>query len=479
MTTEPDPLARLQTAEENAKAAGIAFLRLCLGVLWLFEVTVGKNWILGGFGSDVHPGWLGAERGSALRDNVTEAIADGTWSGFALLYDILLGPSAPLFAGITVVLQVAFAVAFLFGVLVRPMALLALGMDLAILLLGNATIPPFFVAMHLFVLATGAGRYHGVDGWLLRRLGPPEHGWRHALWWLIELPFLRARWRSPALATTALLALYFFLAIPGRETTRIQLVSLVLAAILGIVAFALYASNLIPDRLGIIVSALRIFVGFQLLLAIWAPVTLAIDGLPGWASGAELRAVLEDIAAHHWPVVGQLVEVVLLPAPGVWAFAFGALQLVVGVLLLLGLRTRGAALVAAGYLTVLLLLGFTRTPPFLLVLLVPILALDGGRYLSVDRVHHGFFLTERYGLPIPKRLVVPLLVLGTANAVAAAITAFVAGIEPGAYLGSLPSMVTAMVAILSGALAGVGWLQQRHTPAPATEAARDFLRSGL
>jgi uncharacterized membrane protein YphA (DoxX/SURF4 family) len=479
VTSELDPLQHLQRTEENSKAAGIAFLRIFLGVMWLFEVTVGTNWILGGFGSDANPGWLGAERGSVLREGVAEAIADGTWSWFALLYEILLSPSAELFAWVTVVLQVTLAVGFLVGAFVRPLALLALVMDLSILMLGNSTIPPFFVAMHLFVLATGAGRYHGVDGWLLSRSADDEHGWRRSLAWLLELPFLHARWRAGALATTALLALYFFLAIPGRETTRIQLVSLMLAAILGIVAFALFASNLIPDRLGVIAAALRIFVGFKLLQTIWAPIPVGIDGLPGWASGSELRAVFDDIAANHWPWVGQLVDAAMVPAAVWWASLFGAVQLVVGVMLLLGLRVRLAAMIAAGYLGILLLLGFTRTTPFLLAMLVPVIALDAGRYLSVDRVVHGFFFHERYGLPVPKRWVVPLLVVASVNAAAAAITAFVHGIEPGAYLGSMPSMVTAMVAIFSGALAGVGWLQQRADMTSIPAEGREFLRSTL
>jgi hypothetical protein len=474
-----DPLVRLQSEEDRAKAAGIAFARIFLGVMWLFEITVGTRWILGGFGADVHPGWLGAERGDVLREGLTEAVADGTWAWFALLHEILLSPGVELFAWVTVIAQVGVALAFLFGILVRPAAIVALLLDLALFMLGNAAIPPFFTALHLFVLATGAGRFYGVDGVLLARLDGAEQGWRRGLAWLLELPFLNARWRGPALAVTALLALYFFLAIPGRETTRIQLVSLALAAILGIVAFALYASNLIPDRLGVIVSALRVFVGFQLLHAVWAPTAVGIDTLPGWSRGAELAPVLTDIAEHHWPLVGRAVEVAMVPYAAWWAVLFGLVQLTVGVMLLLGLRSRLASLVAAGYLAVLLLLGFTRMAPFVLGLLVPVIALDGGRYLSVDRVVHGFFYPTRFGLPIPKRWVLPLLVLATVNAVAAAVTAAVHGIEPGAYLASMPSMVTAMVAILSGLLAGVGWLQQRPGASVTPALGEAFLRSDV
>jgi uncharacterized membrane protein YphA (DoxX/SURF4 family) len=478
VTTDIDPdSGMLRTSDEVAKAAAIAFTRIFLGVMWLFELTVGKNWILGGLGSDVHAGWLGAERGAVLRDGATEAIADGTWSWFVLLYEILLSPSAEFFAWLTLIAQLGFAVAFIVGVLVRPAALLALLMDLSILMLGNSSIPPFFTAMHLFVLATGAGRYYGLDGWLLSRLELATTPGRKALAWLLELPFLNARLRAAALAATALLALYFFLAIPGRETTRIQLVSLALSAILGIVAFALYASNLIPDRLGVIVASLRIFVGFKLIHGVWVTTAPGIDVLPGWTGGRGLGSILLVISEHHWPVAGRVVDAVFLPAVGWWAFAFGAVQLAVGVMLLVGFRTRLASLAGASYLTVLLLLGFTRYAPFVLGLLVPVMALDGGRYLSVDRVQQGFTYQERFGLPIPRRWVVPLLVLATVNAVAAAVTAFVYGIEPGAYVESMPSMVTAMVAIFSGALAGVGWLQQRPEASITPIQGREFLSS--
>jgi uncharacterized membrane protein YphA (DoxX/SURF4 family) len=478
VTADLDPQSGLlRSADEISKAAAIAFTRIFLGVMWLFEVTVGHNWILGGFGSDVHGGWLGAERGSALREGATEAIADGTWSWFALLHEILLAPSAELFAWLTLIAQLGFVVAFIVGFMVRPAALLALLMDLSIFMMGNSSIPPFFTAMHLFVLATGAGRYYGLDGYLLTRLQFAYTPGRKAFAWVLELPFLNARLRSAALAGTGLLALYFFLAIPGRETTRIQLVSLALAAILAIVAFALYASNLIPDRLGVIVSALRIFVGFQLIHEVWVRAAPSIDGLPGWSRGRGLEEVFLVISEHHWSVVGTIVDAAFLPIVGVWAVVFGVVQLTVGVLLLVGFRTRLASLVAAGYLTFLVLLGFTRYAPFVLGLLVPVIALDGGRYLSIDRVERGFLYQERFGLPIPKRWVLPLLVLATLNAIAAATTAFLYGIEPGAYVGSMPAMVTAMVAIFSGSLAGLGWLQQRPRASVTPEQGREFLSS--
>jgi hypothetical protein len=479
MTSEIDQeTGLLRTPDEVAKAAAIAFTRIFLGVMWLFEVTLGHNWMLGGFGSDAHAGWLGSERGAVVLEGGAEAIADGTWSWFAVLYGAFIEPNAGFFAVVTIVVQLALVAAFVFGALVRPAALLALVMDLSIFMLGNSQIPPFFTAMHLFVLATGAGRFYGLDGYLLTRLYPPLKARDRAIRWLLELPVFDARMRGPALAATSLLALYFFLAIPGRETTRIQLVSLSLAAILGVVAFALYASNLIPDRLGVIVAALRIFVGFQFLHSLWVSTGPGVDALPGGLGRDGLEELFTTISAEHWSVVGAIVDAVFLPVIGLWAFLFAVAQFAIGVMLLLGFRTRIASIAGAIYLGALVLLGMTRYAPFALGLLVPVMALDGGAYLSVDRVTQGFWYRERFGLPIPQRLVVPLLVLATTNAVAAGVTAFLYGIEPGAYVGSMPSMTTAMVAIFSGLLAGVGWLQQRPRASVTPTEGLELLTAG-
>ena len=54
-----------------------------------------------------------------------------------------------------------------------------------------------------------------------------------------------------------------------------------------------------------------------------------------------------------------------------------------------------------------------------------------------------------------------LIVLAAINALAAGFTAFQAGITPDGYVTSMPAVVTAFVAILSGLLAFAGWLQ-RH-----------------
>jgi uncharacterized membrane protein YphA (DoxX/SURF4 family) len=465
----------LRTPQEVTRAAAIAFTRIFLGIMWLFEVTVGHNWKIGGFGSDVHPGWIGAQRGDVVREDVAKAIADGTWAWFASIYETVVVPNAVAFSYLTIGLQLLFAAAFIVGFLVRPTAVIALAMDLSIFMLGNSRIPPFFTALHLFVLATGAGRYYGADGFFGTKLEGTRSSAGKALAWLIELPFVTNRWRGFAFGGAALFSLYFFLAIPQRPTTRIQFVSMELAAILAIVAVILYASTLIPDRLGVITAGLRIFVGYKFLHEIWARIDPGVNALPGWASGEALVPLFEQIVENHWGLFAWIVETFFLSAPAFWAIVFGTVQVAIGVMLVLGIRTRFASILGVIFLGGLIILGMTRYAPFLLGVLIPVMALDGGRYLSVDRALAGASYKERLGLPIPKAAIVPLIVLAAINAIAATVTAFVTGIEPGAYVTSMTSMTTAMVAIFSGLLAFTGWLQLRPSASVTPTKAKELI----
>ena len=476
MVSGTDPrTGLLRTPDQVAKAASIAFARIFLGVMWMFELTVGHNWKIGGFGSDVHPGWIGANRGDIVREDVAEAIADGTYSWFATLYEAVLVPNAVAASWITIVAQFAIALAFIFGVLVRPAAVGAIIMDISIFMLGNSRIPPFFLALHLFVLATGAGRYYGMDGWLLAKIEHAKSGGARTLHWLIELPSFDARFRGPAIAGSALLALFFFLGMPNIETTRIRNVALMLAAMLILVALGLYMSTIVSDKLGVIAATLRIFVGFMFLHEIWTRIVPGVNGLPGWAGGEALETFFVELADNHWGLFSTIIETMFIPAAGFWALVFGVAQFAVGVMLILGFRTRLASWIGAGFLAALIILGATRYPPFLLGVLIPVMALDGGRYISVDRIRLGDAYQERFGLPIPQQLVIPLVILAAVNALAAIGTVFATGLEPGAYVESMPAMTTSMVAIFSGLFAAVGFLQLKPGAAIAPDDARALL----
>ncbi|UTW70470.1 hypothetical protein KHA80_08605 [Anaerobacillus sp. HL2] len=73
---------------------------------------------------------------------------------FAWLLENIFYPNAVAMSTFATVVQVVLALAFIFGLFSRPMALLGLGMDLFIYFLGNSRIPPFFTVGHLFVLFT-------------------------------------------------------------------------------------------------------------------------------------------------------------------------------------------------------------------------------------------------------------------------------------------------------------------------------------
>jgi hypothetical protein len=454
-TRKPTFVATLQ------ESAAVAFLRIFIGVFWLFELTVGHNWKIGGFGSDVHPGWIGAQRGDVVREDVAEAVADGTWAWFAALYEGVLVPNAVLFSWLTIFLQAALAIGFILGAFVRPLALLALVMDFSIFMLGNSRIPPFFTAAHLALLATGAGHYYGIDGWLTTRLHDAKSAGARAVTWLIDLPVLN-RARGALLAAAAGMAsLYFLMSIISRPTTRIQNVALDLALLFGLVVLGLVVANRVQDRFAVVAAVLRIFVGLKFLHEIWVRTDPGVNALPGWASvDAQREFWLDVVAANHWAPFAWIAENVIASNMTLWAVVFGAVQFAVGIALVIGFRTRLMGLVGLAYLGGLMSMGLTRYAPFVFGLLVVVVALSGGRVLSLDSVLKP--PAERaLGLPVPKAAVTPLLVLAAVNTLAAGWVAFSIGIEPGAYDSSMTAMVPAFVAIFSGLLAFVGWVQTR------------------
>jgi hypothetical protein len=441
-----------------AKAGSIAFLRIFLGVMWLFEVTVGHNWKIGGFTSGANPLWLGAGAGDGVRAAAASAIDDGTYQAFAWLFEAVIVPNAELFGYLTIGIQLALGVAFIVGLAVRPMAVMALGMDLSIFMLGNSRIPPFFTAMHLFVLFSSAGRYYGLDGWILERTLQARGATARALRWIIELPVLRREHGPAAIAAVAIVALYFVMTIPTRDTTRFQNVALDLGVLSGLLALGLYAYHSYADRWAAVAAMLRIFVGFKFLHEIWTRTEPGVNALPGFAGIEAQAATFQLVVENHWALFSWLTEHIIVAYMGLWVIVFGVLQLAVGLALVLGYRTRVFGMTGLFFLGMLIVFGMTRYPPFLFGLLVPVVALDGGRIMSFDSLR-GTGRPARYGLPIPAVAVPALVALSAVNALAAALAAYQMGIVPDAYVDSMAAMTTAFVAILSGLLAFVGWLQ--------------------
>jgi hypothetical protein len=449
----------LQLPAEAVKASAIAFTRIFLGIMWLFEVTVGHNWKIGGLASGPNPTWMGEGAGDAVREESALAIADGTYAWAAWGFDTIIVPNAELFGYIVIALQIMFGIAFIVGFAVRPLALLAIGMDVSIFMLGNSRIPPFFTAMHLFVLVSGAGRYYGLDGWIMERTQAATSGGARAVRWLIDLPVFKREYTGIAIAVFSFIALFFFLTTTNRATGRFANVALDLAALAGLVTLGLYTAKRYGDGLAALVAMLRIFVGFKFLHEIWTRTEPGVNALPGFAGTEAQSEVFGLVVDNHWAFFASFTDTVILSAMGFWVLVFAAVQLAVGIALLVGYRTRLAGMVGLVYLGGLMALGMTRYAPFVFGILVTVVALDGGRVLSLDSLRQPP-PEARFGLPVPPKAIPVLIVLAAVNAVAAAATAFNVGITPDAYVDSMPAMVTAFVAIFSGLLAFVGWLQQ-------------------
>jgi hypothetical protein len=298
-------------------------------------------------------------------------------------------------------------------------------------------------------------------------------GAANAVRWLIDLPLFKRDYIPAAIAVFSLVAMFFFLTMGSRATGRFVFVAMDLAAMTALIAVGLHAAGRNGDRLAALTAMLRIFVGYKFLHEIWARVSPGINAMPGFANSEAQTPVFTTIVDNHWSVVGSLVDALILPVMGFWVLVFGAVQLLVGVALVIGYRTRVAGLVGIAYLAALMMLGMTRYVPFVLGLLVVVVALDGGRLLSFDRLRQSAEV-GRFGLPVPARAIPVLVGLAAVNAVAALATAFNTGITPDGYTSSMPSMVTAFVALFSGLFALVGWLQLNpgldYSEEPAREA---------
>lgn len=469
-TDRPGPEA---TPDRSGKASAIAFARVFIGVFWLFEVTVGHNWKIGGLGSGANPGWIGPDAGDVVRANIATAVADGTWSWVAWLYETVIEPNAAEFGYLVIALQVALGLFLIVGFAVRPAALMAIVMNLSTIFLGRWLVPAFFIVTQLFLIYTSAGMYYGADRWITKRLHGVHNRAARMVRWLIDLPLLTStRAQVTVLGAAVLLAAYFLMQIAMRDTTRMNLVAMDLAVLLGLVAAGFYFGRPATDRFAVVAALLRVFVGYKLLHAIWVHVDPGVDGLPGWISSDDQREVFEAISDNHWAPLAWIVDNTILPAIGLWVVLFGVVQFAVGIALVLGYRTRLAAAAGLVYLGGLIVLGFTRHAPFVFGLLVVVLAIDSGRALGMDsrRLQDR---PPRYGLPVPRVTIPVLVLLAAVNAVAAGITVVASGdIVPGDYVASTGQMTTAMVAIFSALFALGGWIQLHgEKPSPAGEPA--------
>jgi hypothetical protein len=455
------PFSTLTKAAVSARAASIAFVRVFLGLFWLYEVTIGHNWkvgFFGLFGFDADPGWVGSEAGAAVIEHSAEAIEIGTWGWYQWALESVIVPNATVFAYAATGLQIILALMLILGAFVRPIVVLSLGMELSIYLLGNSRIPPFFTAGSVFVLVTAAGQYHGVDAALSRRLADVHTGWARAVRWAIDLPLYRPQLRIALTSTLVLLAGYFLMQVPVMATQKMAFVALELAVVGGIVALGVFLSDRVSDRIGLAAAMLRIFVGYKLLHEIFTRMEPGVNALPGFASVDAQRETFEAIAAGHLGAISGVIDSVILPGLPFWVALFAIVQLSVGVALVIGWQTRLATAVGIGYLSLLVLLGMTRVAPFVLFYLLAVYSLDAGRQASVSRFREAM-RPAQYGFSISGTAAAVLAGVSVASLVVAA----TAGVEIDGYATTVGGVTAVMVSFFTGMLALHGWLQRNDT----------------
>jgi hypothetical protein len=139
-----------------------------------------------------------------------------------------------------------------------------------------------------------------MDGWILERTKDTKSAAVKALRWVIDLPVFKREYTGPAIASLGVVALFFFLTVPSRETGRFSFVAMELAALAALVALGLYAASRYGDRFAALAAALRIFAGFKLLHEIWARTAPGVNALPGFAGAEAQTEVWQQVVDNHW-----------------------------------------------------------------------------------------------------------------------------------------------------------------------------------
>lgn len=433
----------------SGRARWIALGRMFAGLILLYEVLLGGWWKLGLPSTGPNPEWLGPAAGTAITETAERAIEEGTYGWYAWLLELAVLPHVELWSVVATVAQLLVGIALVAGVLTRPAALVGLLYFFPVFHFGTIRTSPAFAVPIAFAFVANAGYYYGVDGWLARR---GRAGLYHRIASFQPVP----RGLFPALAAGCVLASVAYLLSVPQQTDRIALVGLELAVFFAILGAALVGAYRGGDPVGLAADGLRAFIGYRFLHEIVVRTEPGVNGLPGWASGAELAPLFADLAAGHVAPLAVFIESAVLPAIGAWALVFGAVQTAVGLALLVGWRTRSFGALGSVYLGLLIVLGFTRLAPLFLGTLVVATAL-GGRYGALDGLGETATPPSWSARTPAAVAVVALVGLGTA---------VVAGVEPGGYEDAVAGTVGSMVFLYAGLFATIGLLEARSAVGP-------------
>lgn len=428
----------------------LAFARIFLGVFWLYEVTIGHNWKV------AHPEWVGSGAGEYVINAGMSAIEDGTWAWFGWIWTNMVIPNAVFFSYFVIVLQLGFGLLFILGLFVRPAAVIALMFDLSVFFLGNSRIPPLFSIGHIFVLMTNAGMYYGVDGLIKQRVKDMTTTSQKIIHFLLHLPIVTDKTRPFFLSGTVIVSMYFLMIPSMMETARFQMVSIDLAALFALGAFAFYMSKYQKDNIALAGSAVRIFIGYRFLHEIFIRDVPALNGMPGWGRPEQLAEVFESIVNQHWPIISAIVNNVFLPSATLWAIVFAIVQTAVGVMLVLGWKTQLAAKVGLVFVGLLILLGFTRYTTFVFGYLITIMGVYGGRFASLDSNREE--PEDSPSILISSKLMAVLLGIS----IAAFIATLFSGLVPDGYTETIGAFVGSFIAIFSILIVVTGYFQRKE-----------------
>jgi hypothetical protein len=424
----------------------IAFARIFVGLLLLYELTFGGWWKLGWFTTGPNPEWL-AWSGDSLVPTIgpevssvaQQAIDEGTFGWFAVILETLVLPHAELWTVLALVAQVATAVGLILGLWTRPAALLGVLYFLPVFHFGMIRTSPLFAAPIAFAFVANAGRYYGLDAVLWNRADTLGQLTR-----TVNAPLaIRRSWYPALAAAVAVVATYYLLSIPETVDTRVHLTSLELTVFAGLVAGGLSYVYRGANPTSVAADALRVFVGYRFLQEIVVRSEPGANALPGWASADAQAEVFEGIAETHVAPMSTFIELAVLPAMSAWVLAFAAVQTAVGIALLVGYRTRAAGTVAVGYLTLVTALGLVRLAPLVFASAI-VAATLAGRHASLDAVAAREVRTPA----IPSGISLPVSIVGVALLAGAAVI----GIDPEAGYGEVAGPV-ALVMLAFGLFA--------------------------
>ncbi|TYL40023.1 hypothetical protein CV102_00105 [Natronococcus pandeyae] len=417
----------------------VAFARVFAGFLLLYELTLGGWWKLGWFTTGPNPEWVGANAGAEVYSVAEQAVEEGTFGWFAAILETVVLPYPELWTILALAAQIVTAVGLILGLWTRPAALLGILYFLPVFHLGMIRTSPLFTVPIAFAFVANAGRYYGLDAVLWRRSDAVGRLTRAVN---APLPIRRA-WYPPLAAAFAVVAVYYLLSIPETVGTRVHLTSLELTVFAGLVAGGLSFVYRGANPTSVAADALRVFVGYRFLQEIVVRIEPGANALPGWASAETQAEVFEGIAEAHVTPMSAVIELAVLPAMSAWVLAFAAVQVSVGIALLVGYRTRVAGTVAVGYLTVLTALGLVRLAPLVFASAI-VAATLAGRHASLDSI------AGRAPRPpaVPSRASIPAAVAAVAFLAGAAAI----GIDPDAGYGEVAGPV-ALVMLAFGLLA--------------------------